>query len=73
MSKEDVVEVEGEIVEVLGYGSFKVQIMNNHVITAYVSGKLWTNKIRILVGDKVKVEMSPYDLTKGRIVWRDKN
>ena len=47
--------------------------MNSHVILAYVSGKLRANKIRILVGDKVKVEMSPYDLTKGRIVWRDKN
>ena len=47
--------------------------MNNHYITAYVSGKLRTNKIRVLLGDKVKVEMTPYDLTKGRIVWRDKN
>ena len=59
--------------EVLKSGNVKVQIMNNHIITAYISGKLRTNKIRILEGDKVKVEMSPYDLTKGRIVWRDKN
>ncbi len=73
MSKEDVIETEGEVVEVLGNANFKVKIMNNHIITAYVSGKLRFNFIRILVGDKVKVEMSPYDLTKGRIVWRDKN
>ena len=73
MSKEDVIEAEGEVVEVLGNMTFKVKIMNMHVITAYISGKLRTNKIRILVGDNVKVEMSPYDLTKGRIVWRDKN
>ncbi len=73
MSKEDVIDVEGEIVDVLSNGNFKVKIMNNHFITAYVSGKLRTNKIRVLLGDKVKVEMTPYDLTKGRIVWRDKN
>jgi translation initiation factor IF-1 len=73
MSKEDVIEAEGVVVEVLGNMNFKVEIMNSHVILAYVSGKLRANKIRILVGDKVKVEMSPYDLTKGRIVWRDKN
>ena len=73
MSKEDVIEAEGVVVEVLGNSNFKVEIMNSHIILAYVSGKLRANKIRILVGDKVKVEMSPYDLTKGRIVWRDKN
>ena len=73
MSKEDVIEAEGVVVEVLGNMNFKVEIMNSHIILAYVSGKLRANKIRILVGDKVKVEMSPYDLTKGRIVWRDKN
>ena len=73
MSKEDVIEAEGVVVEVLGNMNFKVEIMNSHVILAYVSGKLRANKIRILVGDKDKVEMSPYDLTKGRIVWRDKN
>ena len=73
MSKEDVIEAEGVVVEVLGNMNFKVEIMNSHVILAYVSGKLRANKIRILVGDKVKIEMSPYDLTKGRIVWRDKN
>ena len=73
MSKEDVIEAEGEVVEVLGNMTFKVKIMNLHTITTYISGKLRANKIRILVVDKVKVEMSPYDLTKGRIVWRDKN
>ncbi len=73
MSKGDLIEAEGEVIEVLGNTNFKVKIMNNHVITAYISGKLRTNYIKILVGDKVKVEMSPYDLTKGRIVWRDKN
>lgn len=73
MSKEDAIEAEGEVIEVLGNTNFKIQIMNNHIITAYISGKLRTNKIKILVGDKVRVEMSPYDLTKGRIVWRDKN
>ena len=73
MSKKDVIEAEGEVVEVLGNTNFKVKIMNNHLITAYISGKLRTNYIKILVVDKVKVEMSPYDLTKGRIVWRDKN
>ena len=73
MSKEDVIETEGEVVEVLGNTNFKVKIMNNHIIVAYISGKLRSNKIRVLVGDKVKVEMSPYDLTKGRIVWRSKS
>ena len=73
MSKEDVIETEGEVVEVLGNTNFKVKIMNNHIITADISGKLRTHFIKVLVGDKVKVEMSPYDLTKGRIVWRDKN
>ncbi len=73
MSKEDLIEAEGEVIEVLGNTNFKVKIMNGHIITAYISGKLRTNYIKILVGDKVKVEMSPYDLTKGRIVWRDKN
>lgn len=73
MSKGDLIEAEGEVIEVLGNTNFKVKIMNGHIITAYISGKLRTNYIKILVGDKVKVEMSPYDLTKGRIVWRDKN
>ena len=73
MSKEDVIDAEGKVVDVLPNGNFKVEIMNGHCITAYISGKLRANKIRVLIGDKVKVEMSPYDLTKGRIVWRNKN
>ena len=73
MSKNDVIEAEGVIVEALPNATFKVKLSNGFIITAYISGKLRTNFIRILVGDKVKVEMSPYDLTKGRIIWRDKN
>ena len=70
MSKADVIEIEGEIVEVLRNANFKVKLSNGYVITAYLSGKLHLNNIRIIEGDQVKVEMSLYDLTKGRIVWR---
>ncbi|MEG1508837.1 MAG: translation initiation factor IF-1 [Clostridia bacterium] len=73
MSKEDVIEAEGKIVEVLPDAKFKVELSNGHIITAYLGGKLRLHYIKILAGDKVKVEMSPYDLTKGRIVWRNKN
>ena len=73
MSKQDVITVEGEVLEALGNALFRVQLNNGLVITAHVSGKIRMNYIRILPGDKVKVEMSPYDLTKGRIVWRSKN
>ncbi len=72
MSKDDVIETEGVVVEALPGASFKVQLSNGHVITAYLSGKLWKNLIRVYEGDTVKLEMSPYDLTKGRIVWRQK-
>ena len=72
MSKQDVVETEGVVVEVLRNANFKVKLTNGYIITAYLSGKLHLNNIRILVGDQVKVEMSLYDLTKGRIVWRMK-
>lgn len=72
MSKEDVIEVEGIVVEVLPNARFKVELPNGHIITTYLSGKLRMNYIRILEGDKVNVEMSPYDLTQGRIVWRSK-
>lgn len=72
MSKEDVIETEGIVVEVLRNAVFKVKLTNGFVITAYLSGKLHVNNIRILAGDEVKIEMSPYDLTKGRIVWRNK-
>ena len=73
MSKEDVIETEGEIVEALGNGTFKVKIVTGQIITAYISGKLRLHYIRVIEGDKVRIEMSPYDLTKGRITWRDKN
>lgn len=73
MSKEDVIEFEGTVEEILPNTSFKVRLSNGHVITAYISGRLRMNYIKILEGDKVKIEMSPYDLTKGRITWRAKN
>lgn len=73
MSKEDVIEAEGKVIEVLPNTNFKVELTNGHVIVAYLSGKLRKNYIKILEGDAVKVELSPYDLTKGRIVWRNKN
>ncbi len=72
MSKEDVIDVEGVILEALPNATFRVELANGHKILAHVSGKLRMNFIRILPGDKVKVEMSPYDLTKGRITWRAK-
>ena len=72
MSKEDVLEVEGVILEALFNAQFKVELSNGHKILAHISGKLRMNFIRILPGDKVTVEMSPYDLTKGRITWRAK-
>ena len=73
MAKDDVIETEGKVIEVLPSAQFKVQRANGHVILAYLSGKLRMNYIRVLEGDKVKIELSPYDLTKGRITWRDKN
>ena len=72
MSKDDVIEVEGVVVEALRNAEFRVRLTNNHEVIAYVSGKLRIPSIRILPGDAVKLEMSPYDLTKGRIVWRTK-
>ena len=73
MSKDEVIEAEGVIVEALPNATFKVKLSNGHIITAYISGKLRMNYIKIIPGDGVKLEMSPYDLTKGRIVWRSKN
>ena len=73
MSKDDVIEAEGKFFEALPNATFKVQLSNGYVITAYISGKLRMNYIRIIPGDTVKLEMSPYDLTKGRITWRSKN
>ncbi|WP_055078594.1 translation initiation factor IF-1 [Lagierella massiliensis] len=72
MAKKDIIEVEGTVVEALPNTIFKVKLENGHEITAHISGKLRMNYIRILPGDKVVVELSPYDLTKGRITWRNK-
>ena len=72
MSKADVIEIEGVVVEKLPNAMFKVELENKHVVLATISGKLRMNYIRILPGDKVKVELSPYDLTRGRITWRGK-
>ena len=72
MSKADVIEVEGKVLEKLPNAMFSVELENGHQILAHISGKLRMNYIRILPGDKVTIEMSPYDLTKGRIIWRGK-
>ena len=72
MSKSDVIEVEGKVVEKLPNATFMVELENGHRIIAHISGRLRMNFIRIIPGDKVLLEMSPYDLTKGRIIWRDK-
>ena len=72
MAKSDMIEVEGVVVEALPNTTFQVGIGNGHTILAHISGKLRMNFIRILPGDKVTVEMSPYDLTRGRITWRSK-
>ena len=72
MSKADIIEIEGVVVEKLPNAMFKVELENGHIVLAHISGKLRMNFIKILPGDKVTLEMSPYDLSKGRIVWRDK-
>ena len=72
MAKEDVLELEGTVVETLPNAMFKVELENGHQILAHISGKLRMNFIKILPGDRVKLEMSPYDLTRGRITWRSK-
>ena len=72
MAKSDMIEVEGVVVESLPNTTFQVDVGNGHTILAHISGKLRMNFIRILPGDKVTVEMSPYDLTRGRITWRSK-
>ena len=72
MAKDDVIELEGTVVESLPNTTFRVDIGNGHIILAHISGKLRMNFIRILPGDKVTVQMSPYDLTRGRISWRSK-
>lgn len=72
MSKADVIEIEGVVVEKLPNAMFKVELENGHIVLAHISGKLRMNFIKILPGDKVTLEMSPYDLSKGRIIWRGK-
>ncbi len=72
MSKDDVIEFEGTVLEALPNTMFQVDIGNGHTILAHISGKLRMNFIRILPGDRVTVQMSPYDLTRGRITWRSK-
>ena len=70
MSKQDVIEVEGKVLEALPNAMFKVELENGHVVLAHVSGKIRMNFIRILPGDKVTIELTPYDLTRGRITYR---
>ncbi len=72
MAKDDAMEFEGEVVDTLPNTTFRVKLENGHLITAHISGKMRKNYIRILTGDKVKVEMTPYDLTKGRITFRSR-
>ena len=73
MSKSDVIEMEGKVVEALPNAMFQVELQNGHQIRAHISGKMRMNFIRIYPGDKVTIELSPYDLTRGRITWRSKN
>lgn len=73
MSKQSSIELDGVVIESLGNAMFRVQLENGHVITAHISGKMRLHYIKILPGDKVQVEMSPYDLTKGRITFRHKS
>ena len=72
MAKEDLIEMEGEVIDTMPNTTFKVKLENDHVITAHISGKMRKIYFRFLTGDKVKVEMTPYDLTKGRITFRSK-
>ena len=72
MAKEDQIEMEGEIIDTLPNTPFRVRLENGHVVTAHISGKMRKNYIRILTGDKVRVEVTPYDLTKGRITYRER-
>ena len=73
MSKSDVIEMEGKVVEALPNAMVQVELQNGHQILAHISGKMRMNFIRIYPGDKVTIELSPYDLTRGRITWRSKN
>jgi translation initiation factor IF-1 len=71
-TKEDLIEFEGTITELLPGGTFRIKLINEHMIIGHIAGKIRKNRIRILVGDRVKIEMTPYDLTKGRIIHRHK-
>lgn len=73
MAKENHIEMAGTVIDTLPNTMFRVELENGHIITAHISGRMRKNYIRILTGDKVKVELTPYDLTKGRIIFRDKN
>lgn len=72
MAKQDVIEIEGTVLEKLPNAMFKVELENGHEVLAHISGKLRMNYIKIVPGDRVTLELSPYDLSKGRIVWRAK-
>jgi len=72
MAKEDHIEMGGKVIETLPNTTFRVELENGHIVTAHISGRMRKNYIRILTGDKVTVELTPYDLTKGRIIFRDK-
>jgi translation initiation factor IF-1 len=72
MAKEDNIEFDGEVIDTLPNTTFRVKLENGHIVTAHISGKMRKHYIRILTGDKVKVEMTPYDLTKGRITFRER-
>ena len=72
MAKEDTIQMQGEVLETLPNATFRVKLENGHVVLGHISGKMRMNFIRIYPGDKVKVELSPYDLTRGRITWRSK-
>jgi translation initiation factor IF-1 len=72
MAKEDVIEMDGTVVDTMPNTTFRVALENGHVVTAHISGKMRKHYIRILTGDKVKVELTPYDLTKGRITYRER-
>ena len=72
MAKEEAIQTEGRVEEVLPNAMFRVRIADNHIITAIISGRMRQNRIQILKGDKVRIEMSPYDMTKGRVVYRER-
>lgn len=73
MAKEDAIEMEGVVIETLPNTNFKVKLSNGHVVNAHISGRMRKNYIRILMGDQVTVQLTPYDLTKGRIIFRNKD